>query len=551
MLVARHHALHRQRVVIDVAVQARAGVGHHIAADRANAADRHTFEDGGHIVGRRRRVVHEDLDIGAGKQLATRALILPGAGRAAATDICILIVQGVEQGHAGVVRCRIGVAVRERLHGAVHQRRRGTGVESQRQRAGAIDVAANVAGTHEHIAAAQRERTGGAKHVIGRGAALAREAQRRTAPVVALKAQFAVRQRHIGVDHDRCAARRVRHGRCGVDREGVHIAEGRCVVDRGDRQLHRVARAGIGAAATGNRGVDAAVATGTTGPVPGPESQARADRRTGTGHAVTGVQVERGLEVEPRRRVQQQGLRVRHGRHAQPVGTAIERIQPGALAGIGARQRHAACKRACIHIAGTTRADDVRHQSAHCADWRRSVFGLGQVAVGVGEDGGVVGAGEGDTDGAINRAAIAIVECDGEGFDLGLVFGQVFNRRGRNAVVPGDHATQTAARGVGGKHRCQCAQRCRRGRRHADAVRVGHVHVGKGDRAAVGQCGQRHRRAGGLGHRASDIIYRHHRGVVGARDGHRHILSGGVVGNNTGIILHCDAVGGDDGLAHF
>ena len=80
MLVTRHHALNRHRVVIDVVVLARADVGHNVAADRADAADRYAFKHRGHIVGCRWRVVHEDLDIGAGKQLATVALILSAAG---------------------------------------------------------------------------------------------------------------------------------------------------------------------------------------------------------------------------------------------------------------------------------------------------------------------------------------------------------------------------------------------------------------------------------------------------------------------------------------
>ena len=46
-----------------------------------------------------------------------------------------------------------------------------------------------------------------------------------------------------------------------------------------------------------------------------------------------------------------------------------------------------------------------------------------------------------------------------EGLDLGLARRQILDGRGRHAVVPGDHATQAAARGVGGHARRQAAQR--------------------------------------------------------------------------------------------
>ena len=249
MLVTCHYALNRHRVVIDIAVLARANVGHHVAADRADTAGRYTFKHRCHVVGSGWRMVHEDLDVGAGKQLSTVALILSAARRTTATDIRVLVVQRIDQGHAGVVRRCVGIAVGDCLHGTVYQRGRGVGVESQRQRACTIDIAANVRGPHHHIAAAQRERAGGCKHVIDRSAALARETQRRAAPVVALDPKFAVCQSDIGINHDRRPARRIRCRRRGVDGKGVKIADGRCVVDRCHRQLHGVSGAGIAAAA--------------------------------------------------------------------------------------------------------------------------------------------------------------------------------------------------------------------------------------------------------------------------------------------------------------
>ena len=135
------------------------------------------------------------------------------------------------------------------MYHAVHQCCRGIGIERQRQRACTIDITANVGGPHHYIAVAQGQRAGGGKHVISRRAALARETQCRTAPVVALDPELAVCQRDIGINHDRRSARRIRCRRRGVDREGVQIADGGCVVDRGHCQLHGVARAGIAAAA--------------------------------------------------------------------------------------------------------------------------------------------------------------------------------------------------------------------------------------------------------------------------------------------------------------
>ena len=131
----------------------------------------------------------------------------------------------------------------------------------------------------------------------------------------------------------------------------------------------------------------------------------------------------------------------------------------------------------------------------------------------------VVGAGNGDADGAIHRAAMAIVKRDGEGLKLSLARSQVFNCRSSNAVVPADHTTEAGAGAVGADARGQRAQRCRRGSRYADAVRIGQVHIGEGDRAAVAQVTHRGKR---FGDSAGDIGGCHQRRIVGARDGDGH-----------------------------
>ena len=100
----------------------------------------------------------------------------------------------------------------------------------------------------------------------------------------------------------------------------------------------------------------------------------------------------------------------------------------------------------------------------------------------------VIGAGDGHLDGAVDGAAIAVVQRDGELLDLGLVLGEVFHRRGRDAVIPGHHAAETGAGGVRGDARGQRAQRAGRGHDgRVDAVSVGEVDVGEGDGAGVGR----------------------------------------------------------------
>ena len=106
-------------------------------------------------------------------------------------------------------------------------------------------------------------------------------------------------------------------------------------------------------------------------------------------------------------------------------------------------------------------------------------------------DRNVVRAGDVDAHGARHNAAVAVQNIKAEGLDLVLVLRQVFHRRGRNAVVPGHHATKAGAGRVGAHTRRQRAERPRRRRDRADAVRIGQVDVGKGNRAAVGQIADR------------------------------------------------------------
>ena len=80
---------------------------------------------------------------------------------------------------------------------------------------------------------------------------------------------------------------------------------------------------------------------------------------------------------------------------------------------------------------------------------------------------------------------------EGERLDLGLGPRPDIRLPRRHAVVPGDHAAQAGAGGVGGDARRQAAERPRRGRDRADAVDVGQVDVGKGDRPGIGEIADR------------------------------------------------------------
>src|SRR5258706_4618263 len=65
-----------------------------------------------------------------------------------------------------------------------------------------------------------------------------------------------------------------------------------------------------------------------------------------------------------------------------------------------------------------------------------------------GDDGRVVGAGDGDVDLPGDQTAVLVVERDGEALDLGLAGGEILNRGIRNSVGPGEMATGASAGGV-------------------------------------------------------------------------------------------------------
>ena len=67
-----------------------------------------------------------------------------------------------------------------------------------------------------------------------------------------------------------------------------------------------------------------------------------------------------------------------------------------------------------------------------------------------------------------------------------LAGSKIFNRRGRNTVVPCDQATQASAGAVGGADGCQRSQSARRGGNSADGVCISSVTVSKSHGAAVG-----------------------------------------------------------------
>ena len=110
MLVAGNHTLNGQNVMILVAVLARTAAAHHVAAHRADARRGESFQNRRRIVGGHRRMVHDNLDVGACRQLAARALVLRTrcrSGAAAVGDVGVLVVQGIAQRDAGVIRRRI------------------------------------------------------------------------------------------------------------------------------------------------------------------------------------------------------------------------------------------------------------------------------------------------------------------------------------------------------------------------------------------------------------------------------------------------------------
>ena len=128
----------------------------------------------------------------------------------------------------------------------------------------------------------------------------------------------------------------------------------------------------------------------------------------------------------------------------------------------------------------------------------------------------IVGAGDGDVDGAGDSAAVAVVERDGEGLDLGLARRQILDRRVRNAVVPGDtppvpvpvvsvvtlavSVPSAPADGVAGLMLCASVRSTSVNAMVPLSVRL----PDRGDQ---------------LGHRAGHIRGRDHRRIVGAGDG--------------------------------
>ena len=208
-------------------------------------------------------------------------------------------------------------------------------------------------------------------------------------------------------------------------------------------------------------------------------------------------------------------MRIGDGGHGQPVRSVIQRIKPDALAGVGARQRDAA-RSVGIGIGSPTGADDVRHQRTHRADRRWRVFGLDHGTHSVDEDGGVVRAGDGHAHRSAHGSAVAISERDGEGLKPGLARSEVFHIGSCYAVVPRDDSAQPRAGAVGADGGRQRTQWRRRRRRHADAVRVGQIHVGEGYRTAVGKVAHRRHQ---LSDRTGHIGGRHNWRVVAAVDG--------------------------------
>ena len=86
---------------------------------------------------------------------------------------------------------------------------------------------------------------------------------------------------------------------------------------------------------------------------------------------------------------------------------------------------------------------------------RRSIGLLGEISRrDRGDDRHVVGAGNGDVDRALDRAAVAVVERNREVLDPGLTLSQVLDSGIRNAVAPLDNAAEA----VDGVRIYRCAQ---------------------------------------------------------------------------------------------
>src|SRR6185436_15357308 len=172
---------------------------------------------------------------------------------------------------------------------------------------------------------------------------------------------------------------------------------------------------------------------------------------------------------------------------------------------------------------------------------RGGELGDGAGDVGCGDHRVVVGSGDGDRNGPVDQSAVAVVERDGEGLELGLVLGQILDVGGGDAVAPGDDAA-AAVDGVGGDaggERAERAGRSRDGR--ADGVGVGQIDVGEGDGAAVLEVAGR---GGELGDGAGDVGCGDHRVVVGSGDGDRN----GPVDQSAVAVVERDGEGLELGL---
>ena len=127
--------------------------------------------------------------------------------------------------------------------------------------------------------------------------------------------------------------------------------------------------------------------------------------------------------------------------HRAGVGQRIGPLAAVALEGERAVVADAAGSAALDAPGGGGAGIDVAGAERACgADGAVFCDGAGGIACGEGNDRLVIGAGDRDGDAACNRAAVTINDIEGEGFNLGLILGQVLNDAGGNAVVPGDHA---------------------------------------------------------------------------------------------------------------
>ena len=83
---------------------------------------------------------------------------------------------------------------------------------------------------------------------------------------------------------------------------------------------------------------------------------------------------------------------------------------------------------------------------------------------------------------------MTIQNVKGEGLNLGLVFSEVFNQAGCNAVVPGDNsASAIHIVGLRGNASRERAQRVSTWGDRADRVRIRQIHIRESERTGVRQ----------------------------------------------------------------